>query len=368
MLLTGVCSGLALLSKFTAVLLPPVLVAVLIVSFFSKEYKSGKFRWTRYAGGTLAALVIALLVLNAGYGFDKTLLPLSASDWDSNIFKTIKNSFFGKIPIPLPYLYLDAFDIQLRNKSQTLFVYFLNGELSRRGWASYYWFALLYKTPVPLLIACCAAFFAAFRRNASLCERALWIAPAAFMFTFTFFARIDMGFRYLLPIVPFMVVLAAGTMARAAEKKRIPAAVVVILCLWYGSSIFRTFGNGMAYFNEFAGGPAGGHRHLIESNLDWGQNLIRLEKFIGEKQYTGPLFVYNYSLVPPQAYGMESFDVPCEPVRGLVAISVNFLQGVDPLRHRGKTCFRWLSQRKPTATLGHGLYVYDTNDDSSIPY
>jgi hypothetical protein len=359
-LTTGFCAGLALLSKLTAALLPFVIITSLAVALLSNECRNGKHTRLRYVNGTLAALAIALLILNVGYGFDRTLLPLSTHEWKSGLFNTVKYSPFGKIPIPMPYLYLDVFDLQLQKKSGSLFVFFLNGELSRRGWASYYWIALLVKTPIPLLLGCAAALFGTFRKNASLSERLLWIPPAAFMGVFSLFVKMDMGIRYLLPIVPFLVVLAAGAMSRFASKRGWRTAAVVVLCLWYTSSIFRTFGNGLAYFNEFAGGPAGGHRYVLESNLDWGQNLIRLRNYFDEKQYHWAIYVDDYGLVPPQIYGINAFGIPCVPVRGTVAVSVNYLYGVGPIREPTKECYDWLKSYKPEKIIGNAIYVYNT--------
>jgi hypothetical protein len=275
----------------------------------------------------------------------------------------LKNSFAGGIPLPLPHLYLDAFDLQFFSKSKTPFVFYLNGELSRRGWPGFYWAALLLKTPIPLLLASAAALAGAFRRGAGFKERILWLAPAAFLLVFTFFVRVDLGFRYLLPIVPFMIAAAAGAIGRFSSRGRAAAVATILLCLWYGSSIFTSFGNGLAYFNEIAGGPAGGSKYLVESDLDWGQNLVRLKDYLDRNRPGGPLLVSNYGLVPPSVYGIKSEAAPCQPARALIAVSVNYLKGIDPFLLRRKDCFDWLSKRKPAAVINGGLYIYDTRQD-----
>ncbi len=363
--LCGLSSGLALLSKFTAPVLPPLLVVLLLIFFFTREFKGARRPWMLYAGGFIVAMSIAVLVLNMGYAFQNTLEPLSANAWRSGLLKSAAQSPLGRIPLPLPRLYLDAFDIQFLNKSRPLFTYYLNGELSHAGWPSYYWVALLLKTPVPLLLGSLAALIHAFRKDAAFRERALWGVPVLFMLTFTFFVRIDMGFRYLLPIVPFLIVSAAIAFKRFAARGGAAAAATALLCLWYASSIFTTFGNGLAYFNEFAGGPSGGHRYLVESNLDWGQNLLRLKQYSDEHP-SRPLLVSYYGLVPPSVYGIEAGWLPCEPVRALVAVSVNHLKGIDLFQHRSKECFSWLAKRKPDAILGGGLFIYDTTKDDEI--
>lgn len=361
----GLSTGLALLSKFTSNLIPPLLILLLLIFFTTREFKQTKLPAARYITALLLSFAIALLVLNAGYGFRDTLQPISNFPWRSALFNNIKNSPIGKIPLPIPYLYLDAIDEQMHNRN--LFLYYLRGQLSTQGWPSYYWIALLIKTPLPLLIASTAALTAAFRRAATYYERLLWAVPALFMFAFTFFIRIDMGFRYLYPIIPFLIILSAAPLARLAASGKKAAAVASILCALYAASTLQTFGNGLAYFNEIPGGPSGGHKYIVESSLDWGQNLVRLKKYVDNTQ-PSPLLVYNYGLVPPAVYGVQNAGwVPCEPIRAVVAISVNYLKGVDPFQHRPKECFNWLSSRKPSAILGHGLYIYDTRNDASIP-
>lgn len=364
-LLLGLSAGLALLSKFTAAILPLILIVLLLFYFFTWEFRKSGRSFLPYAGWFAIAMIAALFVLNAGYGFRQVGISLSASDWRSGLFNSLKDTAMGRVPLPFPRLYLDGFDLQFLSKAKTPFVYYLNGELSRRGWASYYWIALLMKTPIPLLAAAVAALIGTFRRGTPFKERILWGVPAVFLFEFTFFVRIDMGMRYLLPIVPFLIVLAACAFGRFALRGRTAAVAAAVLCLWYGASIFWTFGNGLAYFNEIAGGPGGGHKYLVESNLDWGQNLARLKEYVAEKQ-PSPLLVSNYGLTPPAAYGIKAGWVPCEPVRAVIAVSVNHLKGVDPFQLRSKECFRWLAERKPVAILGYGIYVYDTRDDRNI--
>ncbi|MEW5945466.1 MAG: glycosyltransferase family 39 protein, partial [bacterium] len=363
----GVFTGLALLSKFTAALLFPLLILALVLSLFSRGSAEKSPPRLTLVCHAAAALAVALLILNLGYGSHRSCLPLAGSHWNSPLFSALKNSPLGTVPLPVPRLYLHAFDTQLASADKKIFTYYLNGSLSREGWYSYYWVALLLKTPLPLLIAAAAALASSFRRGARLEEKLLWLPPAAFMITFTFFVRIDLGVRYLLPIVPFLALLGAGALARVAARGRAAALAVTLLSLWYASSIFTTFGNGLAYFNELAGGPAGGSRFLLESNLDWGQNLVRLKKYL-ELNPSRPLLVYNYGLVPPSAYGIRDAGwVPCSRTPAVVAVSVNYLKGIDPFQGRPPECFAWLAEMKPTASLGAGLLVFDAREKNRKP-
>lgn len=380
----GVLTGCALLSKFTALILPPILIITLAFFLLSSEYRSSGHGWRRYAAGTLAALAVALAVLNAGYLFRGTGASLASVPvagtaeelsvggsynatgydelrWRSEFMQRLSESPAGSVPLPVPLLYLHGIDKQLYNSDKPIFKYYLNGEVSRDGWMLYYPEAFALKTPIPLLLLVACAVFFALAGRCGFYEKILLIVPVVFMLQFTFIVRVDLGLRYMLPVFPFLAVIGSGAAARIFEKGMFAKAAVAVLCFWYAGAIFTTFGNGLAYFNEFAGGPGGGHRYLVESNLDWGQNLVRLRDY-EEREELSPLLVYNYGLVPPSAYGIEAGWVPCEPARAVVAISVNHLYGIDPFEKRPRECFDWLSDREPVAKIGGGLFVFDTRE------
>ena len=44
--------------------------------------------------------------------------------------------------------------------------------------------------------------------------------------------------------------------------------------------MLRVHPNYLAYFNEAAGGPAQGWRWLVDSNVDWGQELPGLKRYM----------------------------------------------------------------------------------------
>ena len=64
--------------------------------------------------------------------------------------------------------------------------------------------------------------------------------------------------------------------ALLASRRQAPRVAAVALALWYAAGTLRDHPHHLAYFNEIAGGPANGYRHLVDSNLDWGQDLKRL--------------------------------------------------------------------------------------------
>lgn len=170
-----------------------------------------------------------------------------------------------------------------------------------------------------------------------------------------------LGIRYLLPILPLLCVFAATRLAGPGPSWR---RVAVALCLlWIGLASLRVHPHHLAYFNELAGGPAGGHRYLIESNLDWGQDLPALAHVLGSRGGGGRVFLAYFGPEPAARYGVRGLRLPCRRVHGTVAISVNVLHGLYdprvPFRRPAPDCHAWLRELEPVARPGYSIHVYE---------
>ena len=84
----------------------------------------------------------------------------------------------------------------------------------------------------------------------------------------------------------------------------------------------------LAYFNEFSGGIAAGRFHLLDSNLDWGQDLHELQRFVAEHPEVEPLSLAYFGTLPPESLGLSYENPPTrQPRAGWHAVSVNFVMG-----------------------------------------
>jgi hypothetical protein len=95
----------------------------------------------------------------------------------------------------------------------------------------------------------------------------------------------------------------------------------------------------LSYFNVAAGGPRGGAKHLVDSNIDWGQDLPRLKRWMDARRVKDIDLAY-FGTADPHAYGIEFRKValymdffPDLPVVGpqpgrYLAASVTFLEGI----------------------------------------
>jgi len=324
-ILAGVSLGLALLSKFPAVLLLPVIGIILAFVSLKKQPLSK----TNMALAATSAVGVFLL----GYGFD-----------------------------PRPYLQ----GLQIQGSTPGHWS-FLLGELSSEGWWYYIPVAFVLKTPIPLLLCLAAAITMAgitvFRRSIALDDVILWLPVLAFVTFFCIELR-SIGLRYVLPIYPFVFVAAAGAVWRLVRAKYLIAVPV----LWYVVTSATAWPHYLAYFNAFAGGSANGYRSLVDSNLDWGQDLKGLKQFMDSRGIPR-IYLSYFGTDAPERYGIAYDWLPSYALRNpnpqattvnirrksYVAISVTNLQGVymEP-----KTMFRWLDTLTPVAQIGHSIFVY----------
>ena len=244
---------------------------------------------------------------------------------------------------------------------------FLLGERRDSGFPYYFAVTFLLKTPVPLLLLAALALFRMPRlprREALL----LWL-PVAVYVAATATRGLQIGHRHLLPIYPFLFV-AAGEAAAALVAWRAPkgAWLAGALALWYAGGTLLQHPHHLAYFNEIAGGSRNGWRLLVDSNLDWGQDLKRLAEWT-RANHVGKLKLSYFGSADPAYYGIDSEALPgytsphaaritreIEP-GDTVAVSATNLQGVylDP---EDRPLMEKLRGLTPVARIGYSIFVY----------
>ena len=164
---------------------------------------------------------------------------------------------------------------------------YLNGDLDRSGWWYYYAYALLYKIPEGtwvLVLLSVIASFATIRSRAALADEiALWTVPVVVLFSMSFLTDINLGLRYVLGVLPY-VFIAAGkvvpwVLGMGVFWKRVIGTVVVGSLALLIAATVSIHPHYLAYFNWASGGPDRVPPRLIDSNLDWGQDLVGLQKW-----------------------------------------------------------------------------------------
>lgn len=249
---------------------------------------------------------------------------------------------------------------------------YLLGEYRDLGWWYYFPIAFLTKTPLPTLAAGSAivviVMVAAIRRRragATLRELArlgsrpwlLFLTVPSIFFLISMSSHLNLGWRHIMPVYPFLFVL-AGVLTTPAvfPDGRWRRSVPLTLGLAMVFIQVRTYPNEIGYFNALAGGSWNGPDVLLDSNLDWGQDVFKLGPFLRQHQLESIPFL-GYGRVPAERYAkVTHLPTTAEvaaagSVHGFVAISVGQL-----MRKDGE--YGWLRPLKPYAILGSGIYVY----------
>jgi hypothetical protein len=117
-------------------------------------------------------------------------------------------------------------------------------------------------------------------------------------------SRVNIGLRYLLPALPFVFVVAGSAAAHLVSRGGGGRRIAVVVLAWYAGGTLWHHPHHLAFFNEIAGGPYGGYRYLVDSNLDWGQDLKRLAAFVRERGLPRIRLSY-FGTTPP-----EHYDIP----------------------------------------------------------
>ena len=355
----GALFGLALLTKFTAVLLVPILAIAggLVV------WLEGTRRWTQLLAALAAVVGIGLAVLNAGYGFGGTFSSLRGFAPESESFRRYAAGPLGGVPLPLPIEYVRGFD-HAEAGGQRWWAYLL-GRHSMTGWRTYYLVAFAVKTPLPLLMMAGAGMFLwpalcksgaagdARRGDPPALRPAHALLPQVpllvYLAAFTLSGNLkNIGLRYILPVYPFLCMLAA--LVTRMKIKR--SWLLVLPFVWQAALAGWMYPDYLTFFNLTVGGPSRGAEVLLDSNLDWGQDLKGLGAYIRQNRVE-KIYVDYFGRGSLRYYGINSTP---DFEGGLIAVSATNLKGVYS---ENKQRYRFLWAREPVAVIGGSIFIYD---------
>lgn len=271
LLVASIAVAAALLTKVSALIIVPwfALVLLICVARFASR------RAERLAGSVALAVLVAI-EMTAFY------LVEMRGWWVAATYPTV-----SRLTIPFRE-YLATFAV-IRQFSASGFqkAQYLFGDFSPNGWRHYYLVAFLLKTTIPALLLFLIAIVIAFRQRRQLPSALLALAAfIALYFAAAITSSLALGLRYILPVYPFLytsiavlIVLAVRSAANAREQRAMVAAVTLLLA-WHVGEAVATYPNYIGYFNELIGSRDNADRFLIDSNLDWGQDLKRLANWV----------------------------------------------------------------------------------------
>jgi hypothetical protein len=382
--LSGIVLGIAQAAKFSALALGPVIAVIAVCAWIAQSVRQRSLR------GTWRWMARLLLLFGAGFG---VLWAVYGFQWGSI-------ALFGGLPGPAPAYWAGIQAILRRTGGGT--PSFLMGQYAQEGWWYYFPVSFAIKTPLPTLILLMVAIgkWASHPTtqppNSLLCL----LLPVLAFWAMALVGSFNIGYRHILPSLPFLYVLAGRQMGKWANYKLQIAnrksqiandrhtcgsrfAICCLLILWLAVGTVSVAPHYLAFFNVIAGGPDGGYRFLVDSNLDWGQDLPGLKRYVQENDIER-VYLSWFGAAHPEAYGFPFHPLPgfwrfggepaaygfnpFAPAPGVYAISASNLQGV---RFADRDLYAWFRRQTPVARIGHSIFVYQveeqgTNDQAVV--
>ena len=354
--LSALTFGLACVAKYSAVLLPPIYLVLVVwhlgLTPRAERYPTLKQSFLSLLGHAASGVMIIWAFYNFRYTAFAPGQPGGAYiyPWEQllprlglvgDLVEYARNWHL----LPDAYLYGFAWVVESAKTRAA----FLAGEYSITGWTSFFPLSFLWKTP-PVLLATLAAgaLFVARRwlTQAGQAGRDLTrAAPLVVLFTiywgFSLTSHLNIGHRHILPIYPVLYILSGGVLAACTIRRlRLPLVAGLLAGqAWTATTIHPDY---LAYFNPLAGGPANGWRLLSDSSVDWGQDLPGLAAWLRSHNAPPqevPLHLSYFGSGEPDYYGIKAARLPfvngfrqppgwCELSPGLYAISATMLQQV----------------------------------------
>lgn len=228
--------------------------------------------------------------------------------------------------LPEAFLYGFAYTY---NNSKYRFA-FLNGAYRGRGWAGFFPYAFLVKTPLPFLgllaflIVAWILWFEGVKKKSGLDFRFSLIFDAFYkyaplwilIFIYSLFAvasSLNIGHRHIIVVYPPLFILAGSvsTLMAVFSKRYFNNAIFLLLALYIIDSL-SIWPDYLAYFNVFAGGPDNAHKHLVDSSLDWGQDAQALQRRLkAEDLKKNDVYLSFFGSMPYREFGIKARKLPC---------------------------------------------------------
>jgi hypothetical protein len=311
--MTGIALAAGMLSKYSFVVFFPLSAFVLAVLWIVRRRKVSPIR-PIFLIWVIAALIIAAALVWAGFGFSFEPLIRGLAE--------------------------------VRNHSTTGHRNFLFGQMSWDGWWYYFPVALFFKTPIPFLLLALTGCLLLARR----CPEVPLIAAAILGVSMT--SEINIGIRHLLPIYAPLAIAAAAAILALPRLRIVSAALVV----WLFVSGVAAHPDYLPWFNLFAPHP---ETVLNDSNIDWGQDVLRLAL------YTRRQHIPEISLLIFTSTDLDRIGLPphtqvrfMDKVHGWFATDEMELTRDQSVSPRIKSWLDGMIAGKPYTRIGKSIRLY----------
>ncbi len=315
-LLSSVVFGLACVAKFSAVFLLPMMALCAAVHLASRR---GDIRTLLLSCAGHAS--VALAVIWAFYGFRYSAFSPAVppafqfiESWPEIYAHTgwvgaLIHRLADLHALPEAFLYGTAYVVQTSQERAA----FLNGQYSVTGWRTFFLWAFALKTTLPFMAASAVSVWVAVRsRIGRAATRGLLeLTPLAALFlvywALSIGSHLNIGQRHLLPVYPVLFILAGALGRWLSRPLGLGALFAAGTLAWHVGESVRIYPHYLAYFNQLAGGPSQGYWHLVDSSLDWGQDLPGLKAWLDVNARPGEdVYLAYFGTGEPRYYGIAA--------------------------------------------------------------
>jgi 4-amino-4-deoxy-L-arabinose transferase-like glycosyltransferase len=377
-LVLGMTIGLALVTKFSLIVLLPVVACLVLGALaFASPLNERRKKILLHAGIVVG---LVFLIVNSAYRFQSPPLVPGDVQWvQARSPETFDRwmMFFrvGSKVVPTYYLF-GQYNVMLHNRdghSASLL-----GQYNQKGWWYYFPVAFALKTSLPfLLLAIAALGYAFWRLLRRRDQRFLWLlVPIAVYAAISMTSHLNIGIRHFLPVYPFLFILGAALLERLLRVRyaqHLTVALVVLAFGWMTAEALRAYPDYIPYMNQLAST----HPHwwyLSDSNVEWGDDARALAEYLharGETDVRGAISggwgtLAQYGIAYHEIFPRPGVQIP---KTRYVAIGASFLNGStilvfadenghlipDDKRVNYLAAYR---TRQPEAVLGNSTYVY----------
>ena len=400
----SIALALAELAKFSAALLIPLFVIIVIIFGFAKIWQD-KSNWdkiiSKYLNGLLIIFLSAFILIGAFYYPHTKNMPADkihaqiAAGIASDKIAPVKNVLDKMADIPLlrPHAYyLTGFAMVVGRVAGGNTTYLL-GKVTNQSFRAYFPIVYLAKTPLATLILIVISIIFALisiwksrkgKITRYITNHITEFSLLLFIFIYSYVSitgNLNIGFRHLMPILPPIFILTGYEISKLTKYKFASFALAGLILWLIGTAIF-SFPSYTAYFNEAAGGSKNGYKIVTDSNVDWGQDLKRLKTWV-YKNNIGNIKIDYFGGGDPKYYfckrkynengqlitDSSGYDCANSPYQewhankgettGWIAVSATFLQNSLWYKQQfGEQDYEWLRKREPETIIGGSILVY----------
>lgn len=340
-----------------------------------------------------AIIALSFVVVNAGYGFEKTWQPLGIYQFESSAFtdqmprlnggdggNRFRETWLASVPVPLPMNYVCGIDVQKADFERGRWCY-LAGEWKFGGWWYWYLFAAALRIPIGTWVlgamavasrTCWTSTSDVEVESRSLARYILCGTVGVIVVFASSQASIPF-FRYLLPAFPFAYVGLSALFQLQPAVGIVRTFLPWTLIVWNAVSCLLAAPGFMSYYNEIAG--SAGPQLIFDDTLDWGQAAGAVKSWLSQHPHAAPVWIACTEVVPWQSEGdgkssnqdgivwrsrvVGDLAHQSRPQAGWTVISTFQL-------HRRDGRYAYLLRQQPIERISNFIEVFHLNQDDVI--